>query len=169
MPPMTSRRNRFPSGDPRPWDHLPVPPDQLGLLIVDHGSRRGESNDLLVRIVQQIVGSSPFSIVEPAHMEIAQPSLGTAFDRCVARGARLVVVFPYFLAPGRHWADDIPRLTAEAAQRHTGVSYLVTAPLGLHPLIVDLIQARVGQCLSHAAGQTDGCELCEETDACQWR
>jgi len=28
-----------------------------------------------------------------------------AFDRCVARGATTVVVSPYFLSPGRHWAQ----------------------------------------------------------------
>ena len=27
----------------------------------------------------------PYPIVEPAHMELAEPSIGTAFDRCVAR------------------------------------------------------------------------------------
>ena len=36
-------------------------------------------------------------IVEPAHMELAEPSIATAFARCVERGATTVVVFPYFL------------------------------------------------------------------------
>lgn len=32
--------------------------------------------------------------------------------------------------------QDIPSLTAEAAREHPGVSYMVTAPLGLHELLV---------------------------------
>jgi hypothetical protein len=35
-----------------------------------------------------------YAIVEPAHMELAEPSIGVAFDRCIERGARLVVVHP---------------------------------------------------------------------------
>lgn len=33
-------------------------------------------------------------------------------------------------------SQDIPSLTAEAAKEHPGVSYIVSAPLGLHPLLV---------------------------------
>ena len=91
-------------------------------------------------------------IVEPAHMELAEPSIATAFDRCVTRGAKTVVVFPYFLLPGRHWHDDIPRLAAAAAQTHPGIRYLVTAPFGLHPLMNDVIRDRIENCLAHAAG-----------------
>lgn len=32
--------------------------------------------------------------------------------------------------------QDIPSLTAEAAKEHPGVSYIITAPLGLHELLV---------------------------------
>ena len=32
--------------------------------------------------------------------------------------------------------QDIPTLTAEAAKEHPGVSYIITAPLGLHELLV---------------------------------
>lgn len=32
--------------------------------------------------------------------------------------------------------QDIPSLTAEAAKEHPGVSYVITAPLGLHELLV---------------------------------
>ena len=38
--------------------------------------------------------------------------IAEAFRRCVERGAAEVIVFPYFLSPGRHWNQDIPELTA---------------------------------------------------------
>jgi sirohydrochlorin ferrochelatase len=80
-----------------------------------------------------------------------------------------VVVFPYFLLPGRHWDEDIPRLTAEAARAHPGVRYLVTAPIGVHALMAEIIADSIGYCLSHAAGDVDACELCMGTDRCQMR
>jgi len=80
-------------------------------------------------------------------MELTEPSIATAFERCVERGAELVVVFPYFLAPGRHWDQDIPALSAEAAEACGGVRYLVTAPLGLHELMFQVIDQRISDCL----------------------
>jgi len=142
---------------------------QLGVILVDHGSRRDESNELLLDVVQQFAEATGLPIVEPAHMELAEPSIATAFARCVKRGARTVVVFPYFLLPGRHWHDDIPRLAAAAARQHPGVRYLVTAPFGLHPLMAEVMRLRIEHCLAHSRGEADACELCAGTDRCQLR
>jgi sirohydrochlorin ferrochelatase len=60
------------------------------------------------------------------------------------------VIFPYFLLPGRHWHEDIPRLAAEAAAKYPGVKYLVTAPFGLHPRMSEIIQERIGESLAGA-------------------
>jgi sirohydrochlorin ferrochelatase len=87
-------------------------------------------------------------------MELAEPSIETAFARCVERGAKTVVVFPYFLLPGRHWNDDIPRLAAAAAENHPGIRYLVTAPFGLHPLMAEIMQQRIAHCLRIHAGRS---------------
>lgn len=137
-------------------------PDTTGLIIVDHGSRRRESNELLLAVAEAYRRHSGWGIVEPAHMELAEPSIATAFRRCVEQGARLIVVFPYFLGPGRHWNEDIPRLTAEAAAAWAalGVTYLVTAPLGLHPHLMDVISERVEHCLAHARGEAGDCDVC---------
>ena len=140
----------------------------IGVIIVDHGSRRDESNQLLLRVVDLFAATSDVPVVEPAHMELAEPSIATAFSRCVARGAKTVVVFPYFLLPGRHWDEDIPRLAAAAAANHPGVRHLVTSPIGVHALMANIIADRISQCLAHAAGESDGCELCQGTDHCSF-
>ena len=69
----------------------------------------------------------------------------TGIDTCAAKGASEIVLHPYFLAPGRHSRDDIPRLAAEAAARHPGVTVRVTPPLGLHPGLVDAVLDRVSE------------------------
>ncbi len=123
-------------------------------------------HEQLVAMLAQVV---PYDIVEPAHMELAEPSVATAFDRCAAAGARLVVVSPYFLLPGRHWSNDIPALVEAAARPHPGVAFLVTAPLGLHPLMAQVVAARVEHCLAHARGQAGECEVCAGTGRCAIR
>jgi len=122
-------------------------PKTTGVILVDHGSRREESNRLLLDVADAYRRVSPWQIVEPAHMELAEPTIAQAFRRCVEQGARLVVVFPYLLSPGRHWDQDIPRLAAEAAASYPGVGHLVTQPLGLHPAILDIISQRIAESL----------------------
>jgi sirohydrochlorin ferrochelatase len=146
-----------------------LPPRQeIGVIVVDHGSRRRESNDMLLDVVALFQQHSGYAIVEPAHMELAEPSIGAAFDRCIERGARLVVIHPYFLLPGRHWQRDIPALAAEAARKHPGVPFLVTAPLGLHPLMAEIMSQRIEYCLSRLRGDAGPCDVCSERDTCQW-
>jgi sirohydrochlorin ferrochelatase len=132
-----------------------------GIVIVDHGSRRAESNAMLERLAglfaERFTGK--YEIVEPAHMEIAEPSIGTAYERCVKRGAELVVVCPFFLGPGKHWTEDIPRLTAEAGARFPKTQFHVAPTLGIDDLILDLIDKRVSGCDEHAYE----CDLCRGT------
>jgi sirohydrochlorin ferrochelatase len=145
----------------------PDAPEPIGLIVVDHGSRRAESNAMLEQMVVQVAEVVPYEIVEPAHMELAEPSIADAFDACVARGARTVVVSPYFLLPGRHWSQDIPALVEQAAARHPGVAHLVAAPFGLHPLMARVVDARVAHCLAHARGDAPECEACAGTGTCR--
>lgn len=136
------------------------PIERLGVVVVDHGSRRQASNALLDLVVEQFRTTSGLTNVEPAHMELAEPSIETAMGRCVERGADFVVVFPYFLGPGRHWDQDIPHLSAAAAARLPGVRHLVTAPLGLDPLIAQVMADRIAVCVANALGSPTDCGAC---------
>ncbi|XP_068336979.1 sirohydrochlorin ferrochelatase, chloroplastic-like [Pyrus communis] len=138
-----------------------------GVIILDHGSRRKESNLMLNEFVSMFRERAGYPIVEAAHMELAEPSIRDAFSSCVEQGANRVVVSPFFLSPGRHWNQDIPSLTAEAAKEHPGVSYMVTAPLGLHHLLVDVLNDRINHCISHVAGDAEECAVCAGTNKCQ--
>lgn len=159
-----------PSDDPdRPEAGFQLGAERLAAIVVDHGSRRAESNQALLDVVAKFRESSPIEIVEPAHMELADPSIDTAFAKCVEQGATLIVVHPFFLLPGRHWRHDIPRLAAEAAAKRPGVRFLVTAPLGLHAGMGQIMQEQIDRCLAHAAGQLEACDLCRGLDACAWR
>lgn len=144
----------------------PLVGDGDGVIIVDHGSRRQESNLMLNEFVAMFRRRTGYGIVEPAHMELAEPSIKDAFDLCVQQGASRIIVSPFFLFPGRHWYQDIPALTAKAAEPHPGVSYIVTAPLGLHELLVDVVNDRIGHCLKRAAGQAEECEACAGSGRC---
>src|SRR5829696_398175 len=113
---------------------------RTGIIIVDHGSRRAQSNELLEEVAAQFGRrfTELYEIVEPAHMEIAEPSIASAYAKCVARGATRVVVCPFFLGPGKHWTGDIPRIPADAAVQYPQTEYHVPMPLGIDDLILEL-------------------------------
>jgi sirohydrochlorin cobaltochelatase len=74
-------------------------------------------------------------------VEIALPTLAQGFERCAARGAREIVVCPYFLAPGRH-SRDIARLVAEIRAAYPDLEVAVAEPLGFDERLVDLVLDR---------------------------
>ncbi|EAQ82176.1 CbiX/SirB N-terminal domain-containing protein [Blastopirellula marina] len=141
--------------------------ETIGIVVVDHGSRRAASNDLLLEVVQLFRQTTGRPIVEAAHMELAEPSIAAAFARCVAQGAGLVIVHPYFLSPGRHWSEDIPRLAAQAAAQHPGVRHMVTAPLGLHQKMAEIMAERIEVCLARCRGEDVACGVCDEQTRCR--
>jgi sirohydrochlorin ferrochelatase len=135
--------------------------EKIGVIIVDHGSRREESNQMLEEVARLFAKRfrEKYEIVEPAHMELSEPSISTAYANCAKRGASRVVVCPFFLGPGKHWTSDIPRLTAEAAAKFAHTRYHVTMPLGVDDLILDLLDKRVRSCDQQAFL----CESCRGT------
>ncbi len=109
------------------------------LLIVDHGSRRAEAHEHLEWIAERVREADPECSVYVAHMELAEPSIQNAIDQCVADGNREICVHPLFLLPGRHSAEDVPRLVEAAASRHAHLEVRITEPLGKVPGLPDLI------------------------------
>lgn len=105
-------------------------PSKTGVVLVDHGSKKKDSNEQLVAfrdLYQQITKQE---VLEVAHMELAEPTIEQAVGKCVAQGARLVVVAPYFLSRGRHIQEDIPALVRDAQEKYPGVEITIADPLG---------------------------------------
>ena len=115
------------------------------LIIVDHGSKYEEANLMLEEVAKLLKSKAPSDlIVEFAHMELAEPSIEKAIDKCVNQGAKSIVVHPYMLSPGRHAKKDIPELAHEAVKKYPDVELCVTQPLGLSEKIIDVILERAG-------------------------
>lgn len=119
-----------------------IPSMKQALLIVDHGSRRPEANASLAQMAELLRSMLPDRPVHFAHMELAPPDLEAGFAACVRDGAEEVIVQPFMLSAGRHAAEDIPRLAAEAAARRPGLRFRVTPPLGVHEKLAELVLLR---------------------------
>lgn len=127
----------------------------IAVVIVDHGSRKKESNCMLVDFCDMYKRLTRTEIVEPAHMEIATPTIKQAIAKCVQQGAKKVMVVPYFLSRGRHVQVDIPQLVQEAQADHPDVPCVVSDPIGLEPLMVAIIHQRVQVALQEVTVQAN--------------
>ena len=80
------------------------------LLVIAHGSRRESSNDEVRQLVKTISNQpdSGFDDVSAAFLELAEPSIPDGLEACIEQGGKEIIVFPYFLAAGRHVVEDIP-------------------------------------------------------------
>ena len=113
------------------------------ILLVDHGSRRPEANAQLDALADAVRARDPGRFVTVAHMELAEPDIAAGIAACVEAGANAVVVHPYFLGPGSHTSHDVPRLVEAACQQYPELSVRISAPLGLHAKIVDVVLERI--------------------------
>ena len=107
--------------DPRVSPHAyEAAPASVGIIIVDHGSKVAAANERLERLCEgyATTRAPKHWVVRPAHMELASPSIGEAFDALVEAGCATIVCHPFFLSQGRHVREDVPALLDGAASRH---------------------------------------------------
>jgi len=121
------------------------------VVLVDHGSRRAEANAQLEALAERLREREPGTLVVTAHLEIAAPDIAAALATCASSGARDVVLLPWFLAPGRHTAEDIPRAVAAARERHPELRVRIGEPLGLDARLVELALSRIADAREDSA------------------
>ena len=112
------------------------------LLVMVHGSPRPVANQDMFAVVDVLRERGSFPIVEVGFMELNDPPIPLAIERCVEQGAQRVIAVPYFLHTGMHVTDDLPDLLEEAQARYPDVEFLMGDYLGHDPLLADVIAER---------------------------
>lgn len=116
------------------------------IILAGHGSPRKEANNL------DSVASLLHATLHPgctgrcvriAYMQFAQPDIPGVIEACVTEGADRVIIHPYFLYSGMHVTKDIPDMISAARERHPGVEFVYTEPLGIHEHLVKIVLERI--------------------------
>ena len=110
------------------------------LLLIAHGSRRPEANADLEQLAERLRGD--FALVQPSYLELCEPGIVAGGTMCVNAGAKRVILLPYFLSAGVHVVEDLTAARNELARSYPDVEFLLAKPLGLHPLLVEVVKAR---------------------------
>lgn len=109
------------------------------VLLFGHGSRDPAWREAMDAVAGRIARESPGTRVACAFLELQLPDLAGAVEELAAAGARSITVLPMFLGVGKHVREDLPRLLAEAQQRHGGIEIDVLPSVGEQPQVLDLL------------------------------
>lgn len=121
---------------------------ETGVVVLAHGSRGNLGSQAVVETLDRIANGlktllSPDVEIVGGAMQFNHPDLKEAAGSLIARGARLIVVAPYFLFPGRHVIEDIPELIKELNSSYPDVTFALTNNLGLDESFVELMAERI--------------------------
>jgi sirohydrochlorin ferrochelatase len=115
------------------------------LLLIAHGSREPEANADLHHVVEQMRGLCRYAFVEACFLELADPDIDTAAERCIKQGSERVILLPYFLSAGVHVRRDLTAAQQRLAGRFPGVQFALAEPLGRHPLLIEVVAQRAAE------------------------
>jgi sirohydrochlorin ferrochelatase len=113
------------------------------ILLIAHGSQNPDANADAHYFAAQLRQQEQFAAVESAFLELADPDIDGGAARCVANGAKRVVLLPYFLSPGMHVRRDLAAARQRLAERYAEVEYVLAEPLGRHPMMLEILHQRI--------------------------
>lgn len=125
------------------------------ILIIAHGSRRAQANADLARLAETLRPRVREEIIEIAYLELAAPTIPDGLAACVQRGADLIFMLPYFLSAGAHVTDDLQEFRRRFLVDHPDKQCRICPPIGLHPLVVDILRDRLDETRSQPNQTTD--------------
>jgi sirohydrochlorin cobaltochelatase len=113
------------------------------LLAVAHGSRDPGSQEVVRQLLVRAREMRPGLQTAAAYVDNASPSIRNALAALVAGGARDIAVVPLLLTPASHSKTDVAASVQEGRRAHPSVALRYGRPLGPHPLLVDVLAARL--------------------------
>ncbi len=122
-----------------------------GLLLVGHGTRSQTGRRQFLDLAEQLDAAFAPAAVQPAFLELAEPTIDDGLRRLVERGIQRLVIMPLLLFAAGHAKDDVPRTVSESLIRHgRGTLPRVQAQhLGCHPAMLNLSQLRLEERLKN--------------------
>jgi sirohydrochlorin ferrochelatase len=118
------------------------------LIALAHGSRDPRSAATIKALTEQVACLRPDLRVEPAFLDLAEPSFDQTIDRLVAEGHDEIVVVPLLLSEAYHANVDVPAVAEAATKRHAGIRIELTAVLGLESAVFHVLDRRLREALA---------------------
>lgn len=131
------------------------------VLLMGRGGSDPDANSDFYKLGRLLWERTSYKSVESCFIAIAKPSLPDGLERCVALGARKIIVVPYLLFSGvlmKQFAEMVSHFAAE----HPEIEVQLGRQLGTHPLLVDMLTERIEETME---GQSfSNCDKCKYRD-----
>jgi sirohydrochlorin cobaltochelatase len=124
------------------------------LLVAGHGTRDDAGVAEFGRFIVRLRERLPVDVAG-GFIELSPPPLAEAVAELAARGHRRIAAVPLVLVAAGHGKGDIPGAMARALARHPGLAYVYGRPLGPHPILLSLLDERLGTVLGRRAERAD--------------
>jgi len=140
------------------------------IILIGHGSPKKDANnvEIIAGLLHNTIHAGCSSqCVKVAYMQFVDPNINAAIDECIAEGADLIVIHPFFLYSGIHVTKDIPEVIDEARRRYPGVEFIYTEPLGVHDTFAKIVLERINAATFPSPGDIERRSfeiISEETD-----
>ena len=118
------------------------------VVVFAHGSSVETANDAVRAVSARVSAAGGFEMSATAFLEMGQPDLPSAVADLIGKGARRVIVLPYFLTTGIHLKRDLPRIVEEILVIHKDVRIEIAPPLDGHPGLEAVLLDRAKEALS---------------------
>ena len=115
----------------------------LPLLLVGHGTREPAGVEQFHAFVQRVRQLAPHIDVAGGFIELADPPITEAVAQLSALGHSEVVAVPLVLVAASHSKGDVPAALLREQVRLPGLSFRYGRPLGVHPIVVSLLDQRL--------------------------
>ena len=120
-------------------DHDP----ELGVLVVAVGASRAEANARTATLAQTLAEGTRWAGVHVGYATGPRPSVTDGIELLRHRGARRIVLAPWFIAPGR--------ITDRVAEVASAAAASMAEPLGAHPLMAQTVLDRFDRAVAARA------------------
>jgi sirohydrochlorin ferrochelatase len=136
--------------DEQPTTDSTTNPLRVGTILLAHGSARHEQQPVIEDLAQRVAqadaerAGSPATLVgtRSAFLDHHSPTLAESVAGLVREGAQRIVVVPTLLSDAFHAREDVPKAVSEAS-RLLRVPIDIADPLGVDPVLFDVVDARV--------------------------
>lgn len=139
-------------------DELSRRPEETALLLVGRGSSDPDANSDLFKLSRLLWERLPVKWVETCFIGVTTPTVEEGIQRCIALGAKRIVILPYLLFTGvlmkriQGWLDGF-------RAQNSGIEMAMTDYFGFHPGLKKVFLDRVEEALAGEAKMN--CDRCK--------
>jgi sirohydrochlorin cobaltochelatase len=117
--------------------------EKESIVLLGHGSRRSEANNILKSIVKIIKPKFLGINIEYAFLELAEPNIRDIIEKLAANRYDSIYVIPYFLYSGNHVSRDIPEILGEYREKYPDIKLKLGDYLGIDERLAELVTERI--------------------------